>query len=137
MTIENNGNDEFSGRKYINLESYNLRGEPKRTPVQSMEYNGLIYVRTDPKTWKVRRIRKNPHVRIVISDRNGKPMSNWVDAEAQIVESEEKRNEIQNVFKKAYGRVGNSIVNLVARGRGEQLTEVITIKLSSQLRSTC
>src|SRR5579864_9462924 len=36
--------NEFSGRKYINLESYNLRGEPKRTPVQSMDYNGLIYV---------------------------------------------------------------------------------------------
>jgi uncharacterized protein len=55
--------EQFSGRRYINLESYKRNGEPKQTPVQSLEHDGLIYVRTDPTSWKVKRIRRNPHVR--------------------------------------------------------------------------
>ena len=63
-----------SGRRYINLETYKKTGEPKRTPLQSLEHDGLIYGRTDPASWNVKWIRRNPHVRLVLSDRNGKPI---------------------------------------------------------------
>jgi len=119
----------FSGRRYINLESYKKNGEPKQTPVQSLEHDGLIYVRTDPTTWKVKRIQRNPHVRLVLSDRNGKPIGTWVDGEARMLEGEE-RDRVLNVFRKEYGAIGYSMVGFVGRMRGErQMTAIISIKL--------
>jgi uncharacterized protein len=121
--------EQFSGRRYINLESYKKNGEPKQTPVQSLERDGLIYVRTGPRTWKVRRIRRNPHVRIVPSDRSGKPIGTWVEGEARVLEGEE-RNQMLKVFRKEYGTIGYSVVNVVGRLRGErQMTAIISIKL--------
>ena len=124
--------DQFSGRRYINLESYKKNGEPKKTPVQSLEHDGLLYVRTDPTTWKVKRIQNDSHVRVVPSDRNGKPLGTWVDGEARMLKGEEKEGMLK-VFRKEYGAVGYSMVGLVARMRGErQMTAVISINLQPQ-----
>jgi uncharacterized protein len=118
---------QFSGRRYINLESYKRTGQPKQTPVQSIEDNGVVYLRTDPRTWKVKRIKRNPHVRIVSSDRNGKPTGTWVDGVAHIVQGEET-GRIMDLFRKEYGPVGNMMVGLVARLRGERLTTIISVE---------
>ena len=120
--------EQFSGRRYINLESYKRSGEAKLTPVQSIMDNGLVYFRTGPDTWKVRRIRRNPHVRIVPSDRSGNPTGDWRDGEARILEGEENAR-VMKLFEKEYGRVGNSLVNLVGRMRGERLTTIVSITL--------
>ena len=123
--------EQFSGRKYINLESYKKDGTPVLTPVQSIEEGGLVYFRTDPRTWKVKRIRRNPHVRIVPSDRNGKPTGTWVDGRAEVLEGEES-NRVMLLFRKEYGTMGNSLVNLVGRLRGERLTTIISVRLEPQ-----
>ncbi len=135
MESQSQGN-QFSGRRYINLESYSREGKAKRTPVQSIENNGQIYVRTDPKTWKVGRIKRNPFVRIVLSDRNGKPQGSWVDGEAHLVEADETRDQIQRIFKKEYGTIGSLIVDFIARLRGEKLSAVIAIKLRPESSSS-
>jgi len=127
--------EQFSGRKYINIESYKKNGEPKQTPVQSLEDDGLIYFRTDPKTWKFHRIKNNPHVRIVLSDRNGKPLGEWLHGEARIVEGKE-RDRIQSLFRQAYGELGNLMVNFIAWLRRERLTEVIMIRLLPPFNSS-
>jgi uncharacterized protein len=119
---------QFSGRRYINLESYKKDGKAVLTTVQSIQENGLVYFRTDPRTWKVKRIRRNPHVRIVPSDRSGKPTGTWVDGRARILEGQES-DHIMLVFKKEYGAVGNSLINIVGRLRGERLTTIISIEL--------
>jgi PPOX class probable F420-dependent enzyme len=124
--------DQFSGRRYISLESYKKNGEPKQTPVQSLENNGLIYIRTDPKTWKVKRIERNSLVRIALSDRKGKTTGSWVSGEARIVEGKENVR-IQNLFKREYGAIGNMFVNFVAWLRREKLTTVISIKLETPM----
>jgi len=124
--------ERFSGRRYIILESYKKDGEPKQTPVQSLEHGGLIFVRTDPTTWKVKRIRNDPHVRVVPSDRKGKPLGMWADGEARMLEGEE-RDKILKVFRKEYGAIGYSMVGLVGRMRGErQMTAVISINIRSR-----
>ena len=119
---------QFSGRRYINLESYKKDGKAVLTPVQSIQENGLVYFRTDPRTWKVKRIKRNPHVRIVPSNRSGKPTGTWVDGRARILEGQES-DRMMLVFKKEYGMVGNSLINLVARLRGERLTTIVSIEL--------
>jgi PPOX class probable F420-dependent enzyme len=121
---------QFTGRQYINLESYTRKGEPKLTPVQSIEDGGLIYLRTGSRTWKVKRIRRNPRVRIVRCNRSGAPLGAWVGGEAHVVEGEECER-LKKLFRKEYGAVGNLLVGLVARLRGERLTTVISIRLQS------
>jgi PPOX class probable F420-dependent enzyme len=118
--------NQFSGRRYISLESYKKDGTPKLTPVQSMEENGTIYFRTDPRTWKVKRIRRNPRVRIVPSDRNGNPTGAWVNGRAHLIEGEQYERALA-LFKKEYGTVGFSLVNLVGRLRGERLTTIVSV----------
>lgn len=107
------------------------RGEPKLTPVQSIENSGLVCVRTDPRTLKARRIRRNSRVRIVPSDRSGRPIGTWVEGEAHVVEGGELER-MMKVFKKEYGAIGNPMISLVGRPRGERLTAVISIKLQAQ-----
>jgi PPOX class probable F420-dependent enzyme len=122
------GVKQFSCRRYINLESYKKNGDLKLTPVQSIESAGVVYIRTDSNTWKVKRIRRNPHVRIVPSDRNGKPTGTWVEGEAHVLEGKENEQAME-LFKKEYGSVGNSMVNFAGRLRGERLTTVISVNL--------
>jgi len=119
---------QFNGRRYINLESYNKAGEPRLTPVQSIEDKGLIYLRTDPRTWKVKRIRRNPNVRIVTSDRSGKPTGTWIKGDARILQGEES-DRVMKLFREEYGSIGNMLVGFVGRLRGERLTTIISIKL--------
>jgi len=122
---------QFSGRRYINLESYKKDGTPKRTPVQSIEDDGLIYFRTGPNTWKVKRIRRNPHVRIVLADRSGNPTGTWFDGDAQVLEGEESVR-VEKLFRREYGAVGTSLVNFVGRMRGERLTTFVSVRLRAQ-----
>ena len=120
--------EQFSGRRYICLESYKRDGNPKLTPVQSIEDNGLVYFRTDPRTWKVKRIKRDSRVRISLSDRSGRPTSEWFNGVAEVVEGEEG-DRIDGLFRREYGTVGNLIVGLVARLRGERLTTVVSVRL--------
>ena len=125
---------QFSGRRYINLEAYKKNGSPKQTPVQSIEENGRVYFRTDPNTWKVKRIRNNSHVRIVPSGRGGNPTGTWVDGEARILQGEEY-DWAMALFKKEYGAIGNSMIGFVGRLRGERLTTVISVDLKPAARA--
>jgi uncharacterized protein len=79
----------FRGRKYLNLESYRRNGQPVRTPLWFVERNGRLYVRTPDDAGKIKRVRRNPRVRIVASDFGGKPQSDWIDATARIAEGDE------------------------------------------------
>jgi len=110
------------------VESYKRDGKAVLTPVQSIQEEGLVYFRTDPRTWKVKRIGRNPHVRIVPSDRGGKPTGTWVEGRARILEGQES-DRMMHVFKTEYGAVGDAMVNLVARLRGERLTTIIAVEL--------
>lgn len=113
------------------MESFKKDGTPKRTPVQSLEENGTIYFRTGPDTWKIKRIRRNPHVRVALCDRSGNPTGPWLDGDASIVGGDE-RTRLEALFRKEYGAIGTSLVNLVGRMRGERLTTFVSIKLRQQ-----
>lgn len=98
----------FPNRQVISLESYKRDGAPVQTPVWFVEDSGTIYVRTSPKTWKAKRIRKNPAVRIAPSNMRGEILGSWIKGEAHFVEGEEATRILQ-LFKKRYGIMGRII----------------------------
>jgi len=132
IRFESTSIEQFSGRKYIGLETYKKGGEPKLTPVQSLKHEGLVYVRTDPRSWKVRRIARNPHVRIVPTDGSGKPNGKWVEGDARMLEGEERvrmLDLLEKEYRKEYGAIRYSVVSFMGRLAGRQMTAVIAIKL--------
>jgi uncharacterized protein len=118
---------EFSNNRVINLETYKKSGNPVQTPVWFVQDTGIIYVRTDPKTWKVKRIKNNPVVRIVPSNMSGKILGTWMKAEAHIVERE-KATQMLQLFRKKYGMMGR-IFDFFNRLRGKRLSTIISIKV--------
>src|SRR5271169_2541918 len=118
----------FSNEKYISLETYKKNGEAVKSPVWVVEDSGVVYVRTDPTSWKAKRIRKNPRVRIAVSDMRGKVTGQWVDGEARFIEGQEADRKI-GLFKKKYG-TGLRFTDFFNGVRGRHATAIISIELA-------
>ena len=78
------GLTQFSNYRILNLETYRKDGSGVRTPLLFVIYEGRLHMRTPADTWKVRRIRRNPRVRLVPSDARGTPSGTWIDGTAQL-----------------------------------------------------
>ncbi len=93
---------QFSGQKYLAIQSYRKNGEAVTTPVWFVENQGTLYVRTDNDTGKFKRIRRNPKIRIAPCNARGTPKGPWVEAQARIVTGEEAEQAYQ-LLKRKYG----------------------------------
>lgn len=72
--------------KYIALETFRKNGQGVITPVWMVADGGKLYVWTDGTSWKAKRIRANPRVRLCASDARGTPQSEWTDAQARVLD---------------------------------------------------
>jgi len=80
--------------KYLSLTSFRRDGSGVATPMWFVGDNGHLVVETDADSYKVKRIRRDPHVRIAVCDARGRLRGEAVDAEARILpDSERKRVE--------------------------------------------
>jgi uncharacterized protein len=78
------GMADFHG-KYLSLTSFRRDGSGVATPVWFVADNGHLLVETDADSYKAKRIRRDPHVRIAVCDARGRPRGEAVDAEARIL----------------------------------------------------
>ena len=81
----------FDGEKYISIESFKRNGDGVKTPVWFVLHNGIFYVYTEADSWKVKRIRNNPRVRVAVCNVRGTVKGPWLDATASIIEGDERR----------------------------------------------
>jgi PPOX class probable F420-dependent enzyme len=81
---------EFDGRNYISLETFKKSGEGVKTPVWFVRHGDLFYVYTKADSWKVKRIRNNPRVRVAVCSMRGVVKGAWLDATASIIEGDER-----------------------------------------------
>jgi len=81
----------FDGEKYLSIESFKRNGEGVKTPVWFVLHNGIFYVYTEADSWKVKRIRNNPRVRVAVCSVRGTVKGPWLDATASIIEGDEQR----------------------------------------------
>jgi PPOX class probable F420-dependent enzyme len=66
--------------------SFKRSGEPVPTPVNfGLSDEGRLYFRSEPRSAKVRRIRRDPHVRVCACDMRGKPNGPLAEGAARIV----------------------------------------------------
>jgi uncharacterized protein len=117
---------QFANQQYLNLESFRRDDTPVQTPVWFAEDGGVLYIYTLANSWKVKRIRRNPRVRIAPCTMRGNVTGQWVEAEAHIVDATTAEYGHMLLLQK-YGwkkRLGNVFSGLMKR---EQV--VMTIRL--------
>jgi uncharacterized protein len=117
----------FSSDKTISLETYKKNGDPVKSPVWVVEENGLLYVRSDPKSWKIKRIKKNPSVRLASCTMSGKVKGDWLKGEAHFVDGDEAKR-VLKLFNKKYGFM-IKLLNFYNRLRGRSAVTVVAIKV--------
>ena len=81
---------EFDGQKYISLETFKKNGQGVKTPVWFVLHKNAFYVYTEADSWKVKRIRNNPRVRVAVCNIRGAIRGTWLDATASLVEGDER-----------------------------------------------
>jgi len=114
------GNMEIFGGKYLSLTSFRRDGSGVATPVWFVADNGQLVVQTDADSYKVKRIRRDPHVRIAVCDARGRLRGEAVDGEARLLPDSE-RERVERLLAPKY-RVDRFTVyplyRLVMRLRG-------------------
>jgi len=80
---------ELEGQKYISLTSFRKSGVGVRTPVWFAQANGKLYIFTNPKSGKVKRIRNNPNVKVAASTMRGKITGPEFEVRARILPLED------------------------------------------------
>ena len=81
---------QFDGQKYISLETFKKNGESVKTPIWFVMHKNAFYVYTEADSWKVKRIRNNPRVRVAVCNIRGGIKGPWLDATASLVEGDER-----------------------------------------------
>jgi PPOX class probable F420-dependent enzyme len=81
---------QFAGQNYISLETFKKNGQGVKTPVWFVLHENAFYVYTEADSWKVKRIRNNPRVRVAVCNMRGGIKGPWLDAAASAVEGDER-----------------------------------------------
>ena len=115
---------QFQGENVISLETYRRNGEPVRTPVWFLEENGTLYVHTDDNTGKVKRIRRNPKVRVAPSYFRGKPKAEYIEARAELETDPGTVKEYYSQIYRKYGLQG-TLTKFVQRFSRSKANDII------------
>lgn len=92
---------ELAGQNYLSLATFRKTGVAVRTPVWFVENKDKLYLFTNPKSGKVKRIRNNPRVRIAPCTMRGRVTGPEFEATARILTSSESDHAL-SLMKRKY-----------------------------------
>lgn len=94
--------EDLRGRKYCVLVTYKKSGEPVPSPLWFGTGNGKLYFQTGATTGKVKRIGRNPDVRVAPATSRGRPLAAPFVGAARVVPPEEEA-EAESWLQANYG----------------------------------
>lgn len=94
---------ELANERYINIESFKKDGGGVKTPVWCANLDGEIVVVTDGTSYKVKRVRRNPKVRLAACDARGNVRGPWVDGECRIIDDPAAGERARKALRDKYG----------------------------------
>ena len=103
---------QLGDQKYISRETFKKNGQGVKTPVWFVLHNDALYVYSEADSWKVKRLRNNPRVRVAVCNVRGKVKGPWLDATASIVEGDDRFAADRLLDRKYFLKV---IINLLSR----------------------
>lgn len=114
----------FYHENVISLETYRKNGNPVRTPVWFLVENDVLIVHTGGNSGKVKRIRRNPEVRVAPSKFRGEPKADFIDGHAELITDPETVEKYYSLIYKKYGLMG-SLTKLMQRFSRSKEKDVI------------
>ncbi|MEU1993683.1 PPOX class F420-dependent oxidoreductase [Nocardia gamkensis] len=98
--------NEMSQSRTVLLTTFKKDGTPVGTPVWVAPEGDRIVVWTNPKTWKVKRIRRNPDVTLQACDGRGRPTAQEVlPGRARILDGDGTQR-VRDLVASKYGLIG-------------------------------
>ncbi len=115
----------FDHQSYLNLETFRKNGSGVKTPVWFVEDGGVLFVRTDAASGKVKRIRNHPKVHIAYCKMDGALLGDWIESSAHVVSDQEIDRKVDRLLGEKYGLM-KSLFGLAAsiRGRKSAILEI-------------
>jgi len=111
---------QFANQQFINVETFRKNGQVVQTPVWFVQDKGTLYVRTVETSFKVKRIRNNPRVRVVPCDMRGEPKGEWVDGQARFATADEDKR-VGQLLTKKYG-LQKTLFEVMSKLQGRKYT---------------
>ncbi len=115
----------LAGEKYISLTTFKQDGTPVATPIWVVSDDGRrLLVWTGPKTWKVKRLRRNPRVVVAASDLRGRTRGESYEGVGRLLDIPQG-SLVEPLLDRKYGLtrrllgVFNKLVRLVTRNQPE------------------
>jgi len=90
----------FAGQKYLSLETLRKNGQPVRTPVWFAESEHGVVIFTNPNSGKVKRMRRQPGVRVAPCTARGAVTGEWAEGGARFLQGDEGRQAWRAIKKK-------------------------------------
>jgi PPOX class probable F420-dependent enzyme len=106
--------DDLGTETYVSLTTFKRDGSPVSTPVWVAREDGRLLVHSAAESWKVKRIRRDPHVRVTACGFNGKTHGDTLDGIATI-DADTVR--VQELEAGKYGAVYRAVRGLTALNR--------------------
>jgi uncharacterized protein len=94
---------DLADERYINLESFKRDGSGVLTPVWCAPLAGKIVVFSAGSAYKVKRVRRNPRVRVAACDVRGKLLGPWRDGSCVVVEDPAHQQRAYAALRAKYG----------------------------------
>ena len=111
--------------KFIALETFRKSGEAVKTPVWTVAQDGKLLVWTQGDSWKIKRARNNPRVRVAKCDMRGNTEGPWVEGVvASISDDREQKRAMRGHLRRKYPFM-YSILSFIAALRRENSGRVV------------
>jgi PPOX class probable F420-dependent enzyme len=89
--------------RYINLETFKRDGTGVKTPVWAAPLDGRLVLMSAGDSYKVKRLRRDPHVRAAGCDVRGRVRGDWHEGTGRVLESREDVERAHAALRQKYG----------------------------------
>jgi uncharacterized protein len=119
---------QFVKKQYLNLETYHRSGEGVQTPLWFSQEGETLYILTQAKSGKVKRIHRNPQVKVTPCRMNGTPLGTWTPAKVVELRDVNSRQKVERMLNRKYGLMRK--VFSIGRRADEEINTVLAIQLT-------
>lgn len=119
---------EIGAAKYVLLTTFRKDGSGVPTPLWAAMDGDRMLVWTETKSWKVKRIGRDPHVTVGVCDLRGNPKGPQIDATAVVLD-DAGTDQARAAIARKYGILGWIAVkgSLLRRGRRGTVGLAVTV----------
>lgn len=93
----------FADDRYISLETFRKDGTGVKTPVWAAPLDATLVVFSEGSSYKVKRLRRDPRVRVAACDVRGNVRGAWVEGTGKVIEDPAHIARALEALRKKYG----------------------------------